>query len=544
MTRASIADGKPDGRSPATPPACECVAGWCVFLLLALYATGLTQRLTAPWSGMHDWNGAFYSQLARNLLRYPFDVHHGMGVLAVGADAPPANERGLYAHHPPGMVWLTAAAFRIAGESEATARTVPIAASLASLWMLVALTARRWGRDRALCAGFVFAMMPMSVYFGRMVNHEAVCLCLMLAAVLAWQSAAPERPAKTSVFALTGWGAAIAAMIWIDWIGVLFAGLFCAYLTFHRRRQGLTGGRLFYAWGVSIGAAAGMVCYLVYGGLDGNWEKLWSIFVSRRENNITPSHSVAWEHVLGNLSWPILALAVFGAAGHIAGRASRQTQVYNGPSHHSGRPVGGLGVIALTGLIWVVLFWRLFKIHNYWMFYLGPWVALSAAAALAGIRSFAFARAPMPAWALFYTTVVIAGAAALNGTQRYFAKTFLPERTITAWRDVNQLTRPDERIVLQWDPIQFDRYGAFAFRTIVPPQLAYYLDRAFDVRTDASHAVALGAPANAMYVVPQQAVLANPESFKAVGSLPATPAGDLLLIRLGGRSVAPTANDK
>lgn len=517
--------------------ACDRVGGWCVLLLLALYAAGLTQRLTVPWSGMHDWNGAFYSQLSRNLLRYPFDVHHGMGVLAVGADVPPVEERGLYAHHPPGLVWLIAGAFRLFGESEATARVVPIIASLAGLWMLIVLTARRGGRELALCAGLVFALMPMNVYFGRMVNHEAVCLCLMLAAVFAWQAAAPGRTAKTSAFALTGWGAAIAAIIWIDWIGVLFAGLFCGWATLRRRRLGLTGGRLVYAWGLSIGAAAGMVCYLVYAGLDGSWEKLWSIFVSRRESEITPPHSVAWEHVLGNVSWPVLAMAVLGAAWSIASRSLRQETLRNGQNHPAVEADEGLGVIALTGLIWVVLFWRLFKIHNYWMYYLGPWVALSAASALAGIRFRVFARAPALAPVLFYTLVVIMGGAALYGAQRYFARSFLPENTIAAWQEINRLARPDERVILQWDPIQFDRYGSSAFRTIVPPQLAYYMDRAFDVQADAAHAVALGAAANALFVVPQQAVLTNPEPFRAVGTLPATPAGDLLLIRLGGKAV-------
>lgn len=536
MTTASTADGTQNGRSPTARSACERVGGWCVLLLLALYAAGLTQRLTAPWSGMHDWNGAFYSQLSRNLLRYPFDVHHGMGVLAVGADVPPVGERDRYAHHPPGLVWLIAGTFRLFGESEATARVVPIAASLASLWMLIGLAARRAGRERALCAGLVFALMPMNVYFGRMVNHEAVCLCLMLAAVRAWQAAGPGRPAATRAFALTGWGAAIVALIWTDWIGVLFAGLFCGWATLRRRRPGLTGTRLASAWGVSIGAAAGMVCYLVYAGLDGNWEKLWSIFVSRRESEITPPHSVAWEHVLGNVSGPVLAMAALGAAWSIASRSLRQKTLRDGQDHPAVEAHGGLGVIALTGLIWVVLFWRLFKIHNYWMYYLGPWVALSAGSALAGIRFTMLARAPALAAVLFYTLVVIMGGAALCGAQRYFARTFLPENTITAWREINRLARPDERVILQWDPIQFDRYGSSAFRTIVPPQLAFYMDRAFDVQADAARAVALGAAANALFVVPQQAVLSNPESFKAIGSLPATPAGDLLLIRLGGKA--------
>jgi hypothetical protein len=538
MTQAPSRPSAAIDRSRVLPATREPATGWWVLVLLAVYAAGLTQQVTSPWGGMHDWNGAFYSQLARNLLRYPVDVHRGMGVLAVGADVPPIEERGLYSHHPPGLVWLVAGAFRLFGESEAVARAVPIAASLAAFWMLIVLTVRRWGRETAMCAGLLYALMPMSVYFGRMVNHEAVCLCLMLAAVLAWQAATDRAPDRkpTGVYFLAAWGTAVAALIWIDWVGVVFAGLFCIRATLCRDRQGHHRGRLAFAWALPIGAAAGMLCHLVDAGLDGQWDRLWAIFVSRRVSDITPADRVAWNHLLGNLTWPVLALAVLGAASDVAGRFRRQTSAQEPPDRSSAAAGWGLCVIALTGLIWVALFWRLFKIHNYWMFYLGPWVGLSAAKAVVILRDAAARRFPTLAVAAFYAAIAMVAAVELTGVQQYFARKFLPDATMAAWREVNRQTRPAERVLLHWNPVQFDRYGTSGYRTIVPPQLAYYMDRAFDVQPDATQAVAVGAASRALYVVPQQVVLTNPDAFRAVGHLPATPSGDLLLIRLGGEA--------
>ena len=51
-----------------------------IALLCGMYAYGLTRDINEPWVGWHDWNGAFFSQLARNFLRYPFDVHRGMPI--------------------------------------------------------------------------------------------------------------------------------------------------------------------------------------------------------------------------------------------------------------------------------------------------------------------------------------------------------------------------------------------------------------------------------------------------------------------------------
>src|SRR5262245_28362411 len=153
-----------------------------VIALLCLYAASLVRDIDAPWGGMHDWNGAFYSYLARNMLRYPIEVTRLLPTVEMGVTPPAAAEAVRYSTHPPGLVWLLTGAFAVFGVHEWAARLVPIACSLASLWLLMRITASTQGRPVAALAGVLYAVMPMAAFFGRMVDQEAVCLFFMLLA--------------------------------------------------------------------------------------------------------------------------------------------------------------------------------------------------------------------------------------------------------------------------------------------------------------------------------------------------------------------------
>ncbi|HUN80557.1 MAG TPA: glycosyltransferase family 39 protein, partial [Phycisphaerae bacterium] len=240
--------------------------------IATLFAIGLTNDLSEPWIGLHDWNGAFYSQLARNLIRYPSEIHHGLGIVAMGAAVPPPEERSIYATHPPGIVWLVAGAFRVLGESEAVARCVPILFSLGTILLLMNVVKRRYGPIIALLTGLIYALTPLCVYFGRMVDQEPPCLFFMLAAVAGWDRVGAS---ESRGWAIPVWGFSMAAMIVIDWAGVLFAGLFGLWLILIDRRQRLRT-TLAATW-LFICVAA-MLIYLVYAGFNGRWADLWAVF--------------------------------------------------------------------------------------------------------------------------------------------------------------------------------------------------------------------------------------------------------------------------
>lgn len=265
----------------------------CLALLLTAYAVGLCRQIDEPWIRIHDWNGAFYSQLARNALRYPLDVHHGMPLVAVGENAEP-QDRSIYATHPAGLVWVIAAAFKLFGESEFAARLTAIVASLLSVALLFDLVRRWMGLPMALLAGFAYAIMPLNVFFGRMVNHEPFCMAAMLFALWCWQALeAPPAPRTRRFLYLAGFALSILFCAAIDWPGFLFAALFSLYAAYAWRRKRIGGGLCVFVCAAAIVSCAVVTLHIVYAGLDGSWHSLWSIFTARTGSGATIESSSA-----------------------------------------------------------------------------------------------------------------------------------------------------------------------------------------------------------------------------------------------------------
>jgi len=492
--------------------------GLCIVLILAVYAAGLTRGLEQPWVGLHDWNGAFFSQLARNLLRYPISVHHGMGVVAVGDAVPPPEERSMYAAHPPALIWLVALAFRILGEAEWVARLVPILASLGTLLLLVWLVERSRGSETAILAGLIYAVSPMAVYFGRMVDHEALCALLMLAALACWQIVIADSTLgrRSRLLARTGCIAALCGGIWMDWFGVLFAGLFCIHVLLRLRRRKISRGLAFTILAVSLLSTAVMLVHLVYGGLEGRFTDVIAIFISRAANpKVEEVHKGffapegPWRHVLGNLTWPTVLLASAGLIRAIIRVFSRRRPAAQRAAKIVTLPsTNGWWVLVAAGVLWLCLLWRQFERHNYWMFYLAPPIALWTAEALLAMRDRLRTGGRRLASGVFYTAVAVVVLAALRGTDTYFAIVSYPNEAVFAWRQIKAGCAPNQRVLLYLDPVLPEVRGQYLLRNIRPTQQTYYLDHPFEVEKDFA-AVIEKAPAYCAYVVPISVALAH-----------------------------------
>ena len=503
------------------------VGVWLVLLLL-VYSAGLSRDLSAPWAGMHDWNGAFFSQLARNFLRYPMSVHRGMPIVAVGESVPPVEERSIYATHPPGLVWLVAGAFKVFGESETVARLVPILASLGALALLVWLVSRAYGSATAILAGLIYAVMPMPVYFGRMVDHEAICLAAMLAAVAAWCVLADRTASRWNHSgALAGWMAAVGVGVWVDWSVVLFAGLFCGYVILLAARGRIE--RWLTAWLIVFSgvATAGMVGFIVHAGLDGRWDDLVAIFLSRSTEKarlLGQDHlGSAWGHTVGNLTWPVVVLSVCGAVIALWGWNSRRRKPtvrqpmlkrwvlsYPSAARH------GLSLVFLTGVLWVAVFWRQYQLHNYWLFYLGPAAAVFSARALLSLWRRLSLIGSSPAYGCVGVVLVVTVGLELRGTFAYFDQTSeeLALR-IGDWEQVREMTSPGDRVVLYRDPFRVEQRGSYRFRNLVPPQLAYYLDRLLATETDFAR-VGEGHGCGALFVLSKADAVIHGEALRVL----------------------------
>jgi 4-amino-4-deoxy-L-arabinose transferase-like glycosyltransferase len=479
---------------------------WPAFraLVLVVMAASLFQNAAAPWTGMHDWNGAFYSLLAKNLMRYPLAVTHGLPVVAMGAQPPEPDVRSIYATHPPGLVYLVAASFVIFGEHEWSARLVPIACTLGSVWLLTGLAATSFGRVTALWAGLVFATMPLAAYFGRMVNHEPVCLFFMLLAL--W--GASERGVLRWCAAVCG---AVGA-IWTGWPGVLLVGLLIGWLVWRGGpgRSSDPGSRFLPSviglTALSFAALVAMLSLLVYGGFEGRWGDLLAVMSARAGREMpmaAPLLGTPWTYTIENLTWPVLIAAVIGAWVWIRRWTPRSESTND--YRRAFRDCDWLVLLTLVGGAWLLLLWPQFKRHNYWQFYLAP-----VAAALAGLALSAFfgaMRRGMWHGVTRPATVLVGGlvlGAGLLGTSEYFARRAYSPYAVAYWQDFRGRYGDDAPVLLYRDPVRMESHGDRPYRNLVPPQEMYYMDRPFGVARDIE-AVIAGVGRYAAFVVPIEA---------------------------------------
>ena len=147
-------------------------------LVLAHYAFGiLSIGLTADWRLRHEDNGAMHTTLALSHLRLGLAQTRAHDVFF----DPHAGRVSPYGHHPPATALLLAGAFALTGsDTPAVARLTVIAFHLGSVLLVATVLAGFFNARRALSGGFVMATLPMSGYFGRMVNYEPLCLFAVL----------------------------------------------------------------------------------------------------------------------------------------------------------------------------------------------------------------------------------------------------------------------------------------------------------------------------------------------------------------------------
>jgi hypothetical protein len=94
-----------------------------------------------------------------------------------------------YLDKPVAFFWLVAAAFRLLGVSEWTARLPSALMGLATLLLTWHLARRMFGNSTALRAGVVVATCPLVIAFARLVIFDMTLACLVTLAMLSFWSA-------------------------------------------------------------------------------------------------------------------------------------------------------------------------------------------------------------------------------------------------------------------------------------------------------------------------------------------------------------------
>lgn len=196
-------------------------------------------RIAAPFGNAHDGRNASVWVLGADSL-----LEHGPVTSRLGAWAP---LRGTYAHHPPLITPLTAAA-RALGDHPAIARAPAWIASVLAIVLLARLLRRAGATPAAAVAATLLVVgTPMFLVYGAMLNMEALSLPCALALLLAWQTPGWSSARRTA--AVAGLGALVSFQ------GVLLGGLL-SLVAIRRRRLGRRA-LLPYEVGTLVGTAIG-----------------------------------------------------------------------------------------------------------------------------------------------------------------------------------------------------------------------------------------------------------------------------------------------
>jgi Dolichyl-phosphate-mannose-protein mannosyltransferase len=345
--------------------------------ILALAAVILCYEITEPFVGHHDWNSAWMSSAARNHLRYGY-TRTRLAVIENNDLVPPEWFR-YYTDHPPLVPLFVSLVFRFIGEHEWAARLVPIMFSLGSTVLVYLLGVALGGRRLGLLSAFVYALLPMTAYFGRVLNHEAPTNFFALATALAYLRWHQHRLTTPFVLALI----ALVFGALCDWPGYYLAGI----LPLHHL---LASGRGRREWKILLLPLAAILLFGLHLGhifwLQGSegLSYLVSMFLLRTHLYLTPTLEALGVEPNG-FTW----------ARFLALEARRAGELFTPPVlilvalslYNMARRRGGVlaskplftVMLLLFGTTHVVLFSHGAWEHDYWLFYYSAALALLAA---------------------------------------------------------------------------------------------------------------------------------------------------------------------
>jgi len=372
-------------------------------LLVALLAALLAVHSADPWRWLHDDNGRRYSSYAR--------THLALGLAETrGRDFfldPRTGGRVPYGHHPPGLGLLLAGWFRTTGhDGPQAARVLAGCFHLVSAALVLGLLRAHYALAPGLVAALVFAVVPMSAFFGKMVNFEPFVLPFFIGAVVTyWRSAEQRRGWPLLAVVLVALGTLI------DWPVLLVLPVLLAD-SVRRWRRGEGREALVAALGATgAGLAVAAIVAAWASGAVGLHELGAAARFRLRLHGGYPWWRLAGKLVDYNRRYftePVLAASLV-AAGVLIRDAWR------------GRVLSPrarlLALLGAAGVLPVVLFPTSARYHAYWQFYLLPYATLAVAEVLERFAS----RLRPGRRRLVYAVVVlwVIGASAATLTTRY-----------------------------------------------------------------------------------------------------------------------------
>lgn len=365
--------------------------------LLAAYL--LTMNINLIWRTNHEDNGLVFESIAITQIRYGLGFTKGQDFYVSSVNPPQYTPQGIgprdidpatqfhyfltgsaqptiYGHHPPLLGLTVAASFLIFGYQYWAERLAPIAYTLGALIVFYILMNLLFDPLIATFSSLLFAVFPITAYYGRDVAHEAPTMFWELGMLLCYTLWTRE-PRRRWLAALLG---CVCVGVYYGWPMVYFACILFAIETLRSRRFDV---RFFCA---TVGAALAVFALVIWQIYVAAGDSLWTlqaVVFARSVGSVAGGDTLlGWlGHLLdmnkgdfGFWTWFAAPLAI----GFLIARSMREG--------FSTR-LAIILALALGGVAHILIWRQAAYIHEYWQFYLIPFYA--AAIGWAGV---AFAR--------------------------------------------------------------------------------------------------------------------------------------------------------
>ena len=446
-----------------------------LFLALIVLASLAAQlyEINEPWVGRKDLNGATYSIIARNY------VLHGYIATRFG----PAFNTGpvgdgeftYYLHHPPLLPLIISGGFHLCGVHEWCARLVCVIFFILSILLFFLLVREVWGEKEALYSAPFLALSPMTLYFNRVVLHEpAITLGIILILRYYYRWRRRRRPSDywkiVAIFAVYSM---------LDWPAYYILPLLPIHTLIVDRGKESPGRRRILSlplFGILFFLLYQAYSYLLTSSQNG--AGLLDSFILRSAVK-TPFIQYSFpgflhiEAIRGyHLFTPVVCLLslcwfLFFLAGRWRDDPERESLVL---------------LLLLFGAIHVFLFLDAAWIHEFWMYYLSPGLALSAGLAMAPISGHFHAGLGRVAGIFVPGLLLLFLVFSRPEAYSLHQEIGLRNEAIAGMR-VHHMSGEREKVIVYWErPIpriegNYYRYYGSPIYNKPNPNFAYYADR-------------------------------------------------------------------
>jgi len=330
-----------------------------LFFILICAIVVWSYEITLPYVKM--WEGGYQDIIAKNHVKYGFENTRFLITLSN------VNDHFFYRfNHPPLFQVFVALSFMAFGVHEWSARIVPILFSVLGVILVYFITSKTYNKRVGVISSILVAFIPISSYFGRMVNYESCVLFFGLLTVYLY-SRMNKNPSKLNeIFFIF----IVVLGTLSDWPYLILLGLLTLYSLFF---DGNNNNKKNCSIAFFISMMVLAAYFLINIEVNGSIELFGRLSV--RSGMKSYISTFEFYEMMGSkfvkyFTTPLIIASILGIILSVSERFAKN--FFNRHEHSY------LSIFLLWGLLYIILLPESAVAHDYAIYYMIPGVAISA----------------------------------------------------------------------------------------------------------------------------------------------------------------------